>query len=171
MQLSQLLDALQQRRQAPTDKWQPAYCGEIPLTIAADGQWYYQDSLIQRPELVRLFASVLVCEGSDYFLVTPHEKVKIKVVDAPFIVTQWQLQESNPAIIVAQTSLGDQFPLSKRYPLRLQGDIPYLDLGQNLTAKIHRNVFYQWLDLSVTQGQQVMLESAGECFVLGTLSE
>ncbi len=171
MDLSRLLSSLQQRRQAPTELWQPAYCGEIPLRIDASGHWHYQQSLIQRPEIVRLFASVLVCDGRDYFLVTPHEKVKIQVDDAPFLITQWQLQEQHPPIILMQTNLGEQIPLSMSYPLLLKAAIPYVDLGKNIHAKVHRNVYYQWLEQAVEQGNSWVIESAGSQFVLGHLAD
>ncbi len=170
MDLSQLLASLQQRRQAPTDLWQPAYCGEIPLRIDVKGDWYYQDSLIQRPEIVRLFASVLVCEEGDYFLVTPHEKVKIQVADAPFLITQWHWSEQQPAVMVLTTNLGEQVPLSAEYPLLLQHDIPYVDLGRQLLAKVHRNVYYQWLELAKEKHGTWVITSAGVEFIVAQLS-
>lgn len=169
MDLSQLLNSLQQRRQAPTELWQPNYCGEIPLRIDRNGDWYYQDSLIQRPEMVALFASVLVCDGTDHFLVTPQEKVKIQVEDAPLLITQWQLSKQQPPIIVVQTNLADQLPLCADYPLLLKADIPYVDLGKNILAKVHRNVYYQWLEIAFVQGNSWVIESAGCQFVLGSV--
>jgi hypothetical protein len=171
MDLSQLLISLQQRRQAPTELWQPDYCGEIPLRIDSNGQWYYQESLIQRQKIVRLFASVLACDGTDYFLITPHEKVKIQVDDAPFIITQWQVQQQQPEIIVMQTNLGEQIPLSTDYPLLLKGGLPYIDLGKNLHAKVHRNVYYQWLEIAIQRGNTWLLDSAGSQFILGQLTD
>lgn len=169
MDLSQLLASLQQRRQAPTDLWQPAYCGEIPLRIDVKGDWYYQDSLIQRPEIVRLFASVLVCEEGDYFLVTPHEKVKIQVADAPFLITQWHWSQQQPPIMVLQTNLGEQLPLSAEHPLLLKNDIPYVDLGRQLLAKVHRNVYYQWLELAKEKQRAWVITSAGVEFIVAQL--
>lgn len=171
MDLSQLLKSLQQRRQAPTELWQPEYCGEIPLRIDSNGHWHYQESLIQRPEIVRLFASVLVCDGRDYFLLTPHEKVKIQVDDAPFVITQWHVQSKQPEIIIMQTNLGEQIPLSDDYPLVLKAGIPYIDLGKNIAAKVHRNVYYQWLERAIEADNHYLLESAGRRFILGQLTD
>src|SRR5579864_1708572 len=73
------------RGPAPVHLWNPDYCGEIDMRIAADSTWFYQRSPIGRPALVKLFASVLKREGDRYFLVTPVEKCGIKVDDAPFL--------------------------------------------------------------------------------------
>ena len=59
----------------PVDLWNPPFCGDIDMRIAADGTWFYQKTPIGRPPLVKLFASVLKREGGKYFLVTPVEKV------------------------------------------------------------------------------------------------
>ena len=67
----------------PVERWNPPFCGDLDMRIAADGTWYYLGTPIGRPALVRLFSSVLKREGDDYFLVTPVEKVGIKVEDAP----------------------------------------------------------------------------------------
>ena len=72
----------------PVDQWNPPYCGDIDMRIAADGTWFYQKTPIGRPALVKLFASVLKREGERYFLVTPVEKVGIVVDDAPFLAVE-----------------------------------------------------------------------------------
>ena len=60
----------------PVHLWNPAYCGEIDMRIAADGTWFYQKTPIGRPALVKLFASIIKREGDRYFLVTPVGKVR-----------------------------------------------------------------------------------------------
>ena len=72
----------------PVDLWNPPYCGEIDMRIAADGTWFYQKTPIGRPALVKLFASVLKREGDRYFLVTPVEKCGIIVDEAPFLAVE-----------------------------------------------------------------------------------
>src|SRR5215475_15030242 len=72
----------------PVHLWNPPYCGEIDMRIAADGTWFYQKTPIGRPALVKLFASVLKREGEKYFLVTPVEKVGIAVEDVPFLAVE-----------------------------------------------------------------------------------
>src|SRR3569833_4793295 len=67
----------------PVHLWNPPFCGDLDMRIASDGSWYYMGSPIGRPALVRLFSSILNREDGKYFLVTPVEKVGIRVDDAP----------------------------------------------------------------------------------------
>ena len=69
----------------PVHLWDPPYCGDLDMEIRRDGTWFYQGTPIGRPELVRLFSSILKLEGGRHYLVTPVEKVGIRVQDAPFV--------------------------------------------------------------------------------------
>src|SRR6201982_1557824 len=77
----------------PVHLWNPPYCGDIDMRIAADGTWFYQKTPIGRPALVKLFASVLKREGDRYFLVTPVEKCGITVEDAPFMAVEMRVED------------------------------------------------------------------------------
>ena len=79
----------------PVERWNPPFCGDIDMRIAADGTWFYQKTPIGRPALVKLFASVLKREGDKYFLVTPVEKVGIAVDDAPFLAVEMKPQRGD----------------------------------------------------------------------------
>src|SRR3954467_7879164 len=72
----------------PVHLWNPPFCGDLDIRIAADGTWFYMKTPIGRPGLVKLFSSVLKREGEKYFLVTPVEKVGITVDDAPFTAVE-----------------------------------------------------------------------------------
>src|SRR5690606_39251589 len=78
----------------PLERWNPPFGGDIDITIDADGTWSYLGSPIRRPELVRLFASVLVREGGAYFLLTPAEKLRISVAAVPFIAVELARDEA-----------------------------------------------------------------------------
>ena len=78
------------RGPAPVHLWNPPFCGDLDIRIASDGTWYYLGTPIGRPALVRLFASVLKREGERYFLVTPVEKIGIRVDDAPFQAVEFE---------------------------------------------------------------------------------
>ena len=69
----------------PVEQWNPPFCGDIDMRIARDGTWFYNGTPIARPALVRLFSTILRKDPDGYFLVTPVEKVGIKVEDAPFL--------------------------------------------------------------------------------------
>ena len=64
---------------APVNSWNPRFCGNLDIEIKKDGSWFYEGSKITRPNLVKLFSRILKKEGEKYFLVTPVEKVGIKV--------------------------------------------------------------------------------------------
>src|SRR6202050_221337 len=78
----------------PVERWNPPFCGDLDMRIAADGTWFYLKSPIGRPALVKLFASVLKREGENYFLVTPVEKCGIRVDDAPFLAVELEMGHS-----------------------------------------------------------------------------
>lgn len=166
----------------PVELWNPAYCGEIDMQIKANGEWFYNGTPIPRIAMVKLFSSVLLKEDKDgessYFLVTPVEKVKIIVEDAPFVITQWcwlkkaEEQGNEEGIMRVSTNLGGEFLLNAEHPLTInkQGEL-YVTVRRNLLAKVHRNVYYQWVDMAqeqqTEQGIKLVLNSAGCQFCLG----
>jgi len=169
----------------PVESWNPPYCGAIDIHIKANGDWFHEGSVIKRLPLVNMFASVLIKEISteviegvskkvaEYFLVTPVEKVKIQVDDAPFVLTQWRWLDEKESIMQVSTNLGDEFVLNDEHPLMVSdsGDL-YVTVRRNLTAKVHRNVYYQWADMAQEQksnnGTELVFTSAECQFVLGT---
>lgn len=174
MSLNRLVSELEKHQHAPTELWDPPYCGEIPIHIASNGDWFYQGSQIKRQALVKLFASVLIVESDEYFLVTPAEKVKITVEDTPFLIVDWQqFEEEGQQLMLLTTNIGDTLVLSSEHPLIMKEGVPYIVMQRGLTARVHRNVFYQWVSFAqsrVLDGQeQWYLSSAGETFVLGNV--
>jgi len=162
----------------PIESWNPPYCGEIDMQIKRNGDWYFNGTIFKRLSLVKLFASVLLREVDDdlddYYLVTPVEKVKITVEDVPFVITQWDWQAENQKTMMVSTNLGDKFILDNEHPLTIteDGDL-YVTVRRNLLAKVHRNVYYQWVDLSkevkTDNGTELIFISANHPFSLGVL--
>src|ERR1700758_5836744 len=72
----------------PVQLWNPPFCGDLDMRIAGDGTWFYMGPPIGRPALVRLFSTILKYENGKHFLVTPVEKVGIRVDDAPFLAVE-----------------------------------------------------------------------------------
>jgi hypothetical protein len=117
---------------------------------------------------------VLKRENDDYFLVTPVEKVGIKVVDSPFLVTQWQQQDDN---LVFTTNLDDSFIVGPENPIKLMQDktnaelLPYALVRRNLWARLHQNVFYQLAQLGqeqlINDEVHLTISSGGNSFSLG----
>lgn len=177
------LQALQQqleKKQSPIEQWDPPYCGDIDIHIQADGQWLYQSSPIGRLPLVRLFASVLVVESGEYFLKTPAEKVRIRVDDAPFLIQDWHWKTTQAGrILVATTNLGDDVLPGPEHPVVLQPyqeqSVPYITLWRGLTARVHRNVFYQWVAEALkqhdtTHSTELLLHSGDYAIPLGCIN-
>ena len=138
----------------PVDSWDPPYCGDIDMRIAADGTWYYQKSPIGRPALVKLFASLLKREGDRYFLVTPAEKCGIIVDDAPFLAVDMRVEDSDHGKALRFfTNVGDEVLGGPDHALRFErqadtgGLVPYLHVRRGLWAKLTRALFYDLVDL------------------------
>ncbi len=175
--LTQQLDDLSQS--PPFEKWNPPFCGDIDMEIKKDGRWFYMGSPIGRIKLVKLFASVLLKENNEYFLKTPAEKIRIQVEDAPFVITEWEIKSTNEGdAILVTTNIGQQVVLGEQHPLINEtGDGEnaepklYVELNRGLRARVHRNVFYQWVsdqDSPVyEQKGQLFLRSGEQKFLLG----
>jgi len=178
-QLSRQLNSQQQgtgNKIPPVELWDPPYCGELDLQINADGLWFYNGTPFKRLSLVKLFASVLTKQANDYFLVTPVEKVKIRVEDAPFILTNWQWQAPEQTHMLVTTNMEDQFILDGEHPLTIsKSGALYVVVRRNLLAKVHRNIYYQWVDLAQPQtderGTELIFTSAGQRFSLGNIHD
>src|ERR1700742_3551632 len=91
------------RKLPPVEKWNPAHCGDIDIRIARDGTWFHEGSPVGRRELVRLFSTILRKDGDDYVLVTPAEKMRIKVEDVPFLAVLVREEGGN---LVFTTNVG-----------------------------------------------------------------
>jgi hypothetical protein len=158
----------------PVELWDPPYCGEMDLQIKANGDWFHAGTIFKRPTLVKLLSSVLKKEEGEYFLVTPVEKIKITVDDAPFVLTQWNWQDENKKIMMVSNNVGDEFVLDANHPITLNtiGEL-YVKVRRNLLAKVHRNVYYQWIELAketkTDKGIELLLTSASCHFSLGIL--
>lgn len=169
MNLQQLQASLELEHKAPVERWNPPFCGDIDICIKRDGRWFYMGSEITRAALVKLFASVLKKEGEDYFLVTPVEKVRIQVEDLPFVITAWDQVdlEDGLAWLRVHTNIGERYVLSAAHRLFSHAQLPAVQIRDQLLARVHRNVYYQWAD-KAEEGDdgQFYLTSGRERFVL-----
>ena len=141
----------------PIEKWNPPFCGDIDMTISKSGKWYYMGSEIKRPAMVKLFSGILRLESDNsYYLVTPVEKVRIQVEDAPFVAVAITNEQSEGVNTVTfRTNLNDEIVLSKENPLSIEikkndEPSPYITVRNNLRALISRSVFYELVDLAET---------------------
>lgn len=165
------------RRLPPVHLWNPPFCGDIDMRIAADGTWYYLGSPIGRPALVRLFASVLKREGENYFLVTPVEKVGITVEDAPFQAVEMAVEGEGPSrTLTFRTNVDDLVRCDAEHSLRFApeessgGLKPYLHVRRDLWARVTRALFFDLVEISETRNlngrEWFGVASAGEFFAM-----
>ncbi len=138
----------------PVELWNPPFCGDLDMRIAADGTWFYLKTPIGRPGLVKLFASVLKREGERYFLVTPVEKCGISVEDAPFLAVELDVAES-PAgrVLNFRTNVDDWVACGRGHALRFEPEAgtgglkPHLHVRRDLWARVTRTLFFDLVEL------------------------
>ncbi|EQM71143.1 DUF1285 domain-containing protein [Pseudomonas tohonis] len=142
----------------PVHLWNPDFCGDIDMRIARDGTWFYLGTPIGRKPMVKLFSTIIRRDGDDYFLVTPVEKVGITVDDAPFVAVSVEVSgEGEEQVLRFVTNVEDEVEAGAEHPIRVETDpvtqepAPYVHVRTNLEALIHRNVFYQLVELAVVR--------------------
>jgi hypothetical protein len=142
----------------PVDRWNPPFCGDIDMEIRSDGTWFYMGTPIGRAPLVRLFSTVLRRdEDGKTYLVTPVEKVGIRVVDAPFVAVEMTAGERDGAqLLTFRTNVGDVVEAGAGHPVRfvVHGENdqlkPYLHVRGRLEALVSRAVMYDLVELGET---------------------
>lgn len=150
----QLTALLHQTKRFFPEKWDPEQSGEIPIYIDNEGKWFYQGTPFEREKMVNLFAQLLRKEGTQYYLVTPVEKLRIRVEDVPFIIVDVTFIEKDEAKhVIFTTNTGDKVLLSELHPLHfasahgsanmIPSPFPYVRIRHSLEARINRNVYYE----------------------------
>ncbi|MEO1679188.1 MAG: DUF1285 domain-containing protein [Pseudomonadota bacterium] len=142
----------------PVHLWNPPFCGDLDMEIRRDGTWFYNGTPIGRPALVKLFSSILRKEGAKYFLVTPVEKVGIRVEDAPFVAVDAEIAGNGAGQEIRFTThVGDEVAAGIDHPIRVERDAetgepaPYVHVRAELEALIDRKTFYRLVDAGEVQ--------------------
>ena len=158
----------------PVHLWNPAHCGEIDIRIRKDGVWFHEGTPIGREALVRLFSTVLRKDPDGFHLVTPVEKMKIVVEDAPFIAIR---VDREGGTLKFQTNVGDEVEAGPDNAIRVEMDPttgeprPYVHVRRGLEALIARPVFYELVEMAVERdtadGPVLGVESNGVWFPVG----
>ena len=154
--LEAMLQAAKGDRMPPVDRWNPPYCGDIGMAIRADGVWMYQNSPIGRLPMVKLFARILRRDDDGrHYLVTPVEKVDVKVADAPFLAVEMQVRgEGSTQQLVFRTNVDDVVACGPEHPMRFVvedkdgGLKPYVVVRGRLEALVTRAVYYDLMELA-----------------------
>jgi len=143
--------ASETRGPPPVHLWNPTHCGDIDIVIRRDGLWMHEGTPIGRESLVRLFSTVLRLDPDGFHLVTPVEKLRITVEDAPFLAVR-----VDPAgdVLRFTTNVGDVVEAGPDHALRVDTDpdtgepAPYLHVRRGLEARLTRPVFYELVELA-----------------------
>jgi len=140
----------------PVEDWNPDLSGDMDLRIARDGTWYHEGTVIERAGLIKVFSSILKREGDEFFLVTPVEKWRITVDDAPFVAVDVDAEgEGQAQAFIFETNVGDSVVAGPDHPIRVTRDSetgepsPYVLVRRNLEALIDRKSFYRLVEMGV----------------------
>ena len=165
----------------PVHLWNPPFCGDLDMRIATDGTWFYLGTPIGRPALVKLFSTVLKREGAKYFLVTPVEKVGIRVDDVPFMAVEMAEEGAGASRKLSfRTNVDDWVPCNSEHRLRFEaasdgGLTPYLHVRSELWAKVTRALYYDLVEMGeekVVDGREMFgVVSNGEFFAMADAAQ
>lgn len=168
------------RKLPPVHLWNPDHCGDIGMEIRADGTWWHEGRIIGREKLVRLFSTILrKDDDGETYLVTPYEKVIVRVEDAPFLAVRVDVSGTpgQDQTLVFTTNLGDVTVAGNDAPLRIETDpetlepAPYVLVRGRLEAKLTRPTFYELVGYAepnpADNGQTLGVWSGGQFFVIG----
>lgn len=159
----------------PVHLWKPSHSGEIDIVIRRDGRWIHEGAPISREALVRLFSTVLRKDPDGFWLVTPVEKMRIRVEDAPFVAVR--VDRLDDGTLRFETNVGDTVDAGPENPIRVETDAatgeprPYVHVRRGLEALIARPVFYELVDLAeerqTAEGARLGVVSGGAWFPIG----
>ncbi|OQX38952.1 MAG: proteophosphoglycan precursor [Oceanospirillales bacterium LUC14_002_19_P2] len=146
----------------PVHAWNPPFCGDMDMVIRRDGSWHYMGSPIGRASMIRLFSTIMRHDDDDcYYLVTPVEKIRIQVEDAPFVAIAVDAEgEGQDQVLTFTTNVGDTVRLDSEHPFRVDLDpesaepSPYILVRDRLEALVHRNIFYQLVEMADIQSME-----------------
>ena len=138
---------------------------KFPIKIKSNGEWLYQNNLIKKEALIKLFSAVLVAdEKGNFYLETPAEKGKIEVEDSPFVITTFDIKGLNKnQEIIFKTNIDEEIVLSKKnslfYKKYKQSFIPYVVIRKNINAKILRSVYYQLINKFINKNSKKKIKN------------
>ena len=157
----------------PVHLWNPAHCGEIDIVIKRDGHWLHEGAVIGREAMVRLFSTILRKDSDGFHLVTPVEKLRITVEDAPFVAVRVDRDGDQLKFL---TNVGDEVTADAEHAIRVEVSAsgeprPYLHVRRGLEALISRAVFYELVAMAderaTPDGSRLGIGSGGMWFALG----
>ena len=182
LSLEQLISSLKslaaggEQAARPVEKWNPTHCGDAGLEILRDGSWRHEGTRITRESLVRLFSTILRKDADgETYLVTPGEKIRVRVEDAPFLAVRVDRHvgpsgEARDQNLVFTTNVGDVAVAGPERPIRVSFDPatgeprPYVLVRGRLEARILRAPFFELAEWA--ERERLGVWSGGVCFPL-----
>lgn len=158
----------------PVERWHPENCGEMDMVIKRDGSWWHEGKRITRQPLSRLFSTILRKDDDGvHYLVTPVEKIAIKVELAPFVAVRVDATGAGEAqSLIFTTNFDDLAEAGPDHPIEVRIDAvtgeptPLVRIRGRLDALMTRPVFYELAELAVTHGGVTGVWSGGAFFAL-----
>jgi hypothetical protein len=148
-------------------------CGDFDLRIARDGTWHYRGAPLLRPALLRLFARALRREADgSYWLVTPVEKGRVNVDDAPFVAVDFDVEgEGDSRVLTFRTNLDERVAAGPDRPIAVRAaadgtPAPYVLVRPGIEARIARAPYYRLAEIAVERGGRTGVWSGGAFFAL-----
>lgn len=174
MDPNELLATIVAKKLPPVHLWHPEHCGDIDIRIARNGSWFHEGSPIRRQRMVDLFATILRRDADgEFYLVTPVEKLRIQVDDAPFVAIDLDAAGSDSEqVLVFKTNVGDRVVADAQHPLRVsehpdtREPSPYVMVRDGLEALINRPTYYRLAELIREHEGVQGVWSGGEFFAL-----
>jgi uncharacterized protein len=158
LDLAEIAALVAARTLPPVEQWHPASTGDSKMRIDAQGRWFHDNGEIKRPAMVRAFASLLRREEDGSFvLVTPYEKQRIDVEDAPFQAVEVQQSAGTDGPVLTFRLNTDDLVMAgpdHRLTFHDLDDAPraYLHVRGGLLARLNRPVFYTLVELALASG-------------------
>jgi len=155
MSLAKIAELAEAQKLPPVEQWDPKESGDSEMRIAADGTWYHQGSPIKRPAMVRAFSTLLRREEKgDYCLVTPYQKLRIEIEDAPFVVVEMENEGNGESRKMAFRLNTDHLVIADaehklRFPKSATSPQPYLHVRGRLEAVVARTVYYELAEFAL----------------------
>ena len=139
-----------QKKFPPVDQWNPDLCEGQEFFIDREGDWFYNNSPIKNKKLINLFSTVIRNDDNNYFLVTPVEKVPVKVDLAPYKVIDFEISKNNIKLF---TNMNYDFELNALNTTRLiaynNSEIPLVHVRNKIEGFFDRNIYYKFVDLAL----------------------
>ena len=160
MSFAELQKHIDQSRLPPVETWNPQRCGHSDMRIARDGTWFHQEVPIRRPEMVRLFSTILRREKDGrHVLVTPAEQLDIDVESTAFRAIEISVEGKGQGQRIAfRLDSGDAVIAGPDHPLYVieaaASFSPRLSVRHGLEAELARPVYYELAELALVNGDE-----------------